>query len=83
MTRIEGLSCFNSIPGFQGGTVMHTTVTKMEKKIHGFGHYSSYTFYPIWTNLLLESIGPEDRCFENTSKKVKLNTKAMVDALRF
>ena len=34
--------------GFQGGTVRHTTVTQMEKIRHGFGHYSSYTFYPIY-----------------------------------
>ena len=36
---------FNNI---QGGTVRHTTVTKMEKIRHGFGHYSSYIFYPIY-----------------------------------
>ena len=48
MTRLEVLSSCNPVPGFQGGAVRHTTVTKMEKIGHGFGHYSSYTFYPIW-----------------------------------
>ena len=49
VTRIEVLASYNPIPGFQGGTVRHTTVTKMEKIRHGFGHYSSYTFYSICT----------------------------------
>ena len=40
---MEVLSSSKPVPGFQGGTV-----TKMEKIRHGFGHYSSYTFYPIW-----------------------------------
>ena len=31
VTRIEVLSSYNSIPGFPGGTVRHTAVTKMEK----------------------------------------------------
>ena len=33
------------------GAVGHTAVTKMEKKLHGFGHYSSYIFYPIYSFL--------------------------------
>ena len=47
VTRMEVLSCTYPVPGFQGGTVRHTAVTKMEKIRHGFGHYYSYTFYPI------------------------------------
>ena len=43
---MEVLSSSNPVPGFQGGTVRHTAVTKMEKIVHGFGHYSSYTFIP-------------------------------------
>ena len=45
---MEVLSSSKPVPGFQGGTVRHTTVTKMGEIRHGFGHYSSYTFYPIW-----------------------------------
>ena len=45
---MQVLSSTKPVRGFQGGTVRHTTVTKMEKIRHGFGHYSSYTFYPIW-----------------------------------
>jgi hypothetical protein len=44
---MEVVSSSNPVPGFQGGTVRHTAVTKMKKKRHGFGHYSSYTFYLI------------------------------------
>ena len=47
MTRIEVLSSFKRVPGFRGGTVGQTAVTKMEKIRHEFGHYSSYTFCPI------------------------------------
>ena len=32
MTRIEVLSSYKPVPGFQGGTVGQTAVTKMEKK---------------------------------------------------
>ena len=42
------LSSSNPVLGFQGGTVKHTAVTKMERISHGFGHYSSYKFYPIY-----------------------------------
>ena len=45
---MEVLSSSKPVPGFQGGTVRHTTVTKMEKIRHGFGHFSSYTFYTIY-----------------------------------
>ena len=31
MTRIEVLSSYKPVPGFQGGTVGQTPVTKMEK----------------------------------------------------
>ena len=47
MTRIEVLSSYKPVPGFQGGTVGQTAVTKIEKIRHGFGHYSFYTFCPI------------------------------------
>jgi hypothetical protein len=39
VTRIEVLSSYNPIPGFQGGTVRHTLVKKTEKKGHQIGHY--------------------------------------------
>jgi hypothetical protein len=35
---MEVLSSSNPVPGFQGGTVRHTAVTKIEKIRHGFGH---------------------------------------------
>ena len=38
VTSIEVLSSYQPVPGFQGGTVSHTSVTKMEKK----GHQISY-----------------------------------------
>ena len=41
VTRIEVLSSYNPIPGLQGGTVRHTSVTNMEKKGHQIGHYFS------------------------------------------
>ena len=47
VTRIEVLSSYNPIPGFQEGTVRHTAVTNIEKIWHGLGHYSSYTLGPI------------------------------------
>ena len=47
---MEVLSSSKPVPGFQGGTVRHTKVTKMEKIRLGFGHYSSYTFHPIWVS---------------------------------
>ena len=34
VTCIEVLSSYNQIPGFQGGTLRHTLVTKTEKKGH-------------------------------------------------
>ena len=46
VTRMEVLSSYKLVQGFQGGTVRHTTVEKIEKIRHGFGHYSSYKFYP-------------------------------------
>ena len=48
VTRIEVLSSYKPVTGFQGGTVGQTAVTKMEKIRHGFCHYSSYTFCPIY-----------------------------------
>ena len=52
VTRIEMLSSYNPISGFQGGTVRHTAVTKMKKIWHGLCHYSSYTLWPICEQLL-------------------------------
>ena len=46
MTRIEMLSSYNPIPGFQGGTVRNTSVTKIEKKGHHIGHYFPRHFDP-------------------------------------
>ena len=37
MTRIEVLSSYNTITGFQGSTVRNTSVTKIEKKGHQMG----------------------------------------------
>ena len=45
--RIEMLSSYKPVPGFQGGTVGQTAVTKIEKIRHGLGHYSFNTFCPI------------------------------------
>ena len=39
--------------GFQGGTVGQTAVTKMAKIRHGFCHYSSHTFCPIWIQTMI------------------------------
>ena len=41
MTRIEVLSSYNPIPGFQRSTVRNTSVIKIEKKGHQIGHYFS------------------------------------------
>ena len=45
---IQVLPSYNPVPGFKGGTVRYTAVTNIEKIWHGFGHYSSCTFYPIY-----------------------------------
>ena len=47
MNHIEELSSYKAVPGFHGGTVGQTAVTKMEKVRHEFRHCSSYTFYPM------------------------------------
>ena len=62
VTRIDVMSSYNPIPGFQGGgTVRHTAVTKIEKIWHGFGHYSSYTLWPIYICLLNNLIWQGDK----------------------
>ena len=43
VTRIEVLSSYKPVSGFQVGTVGQTAVTKIEKIKNGFCHYSSYT----------------------------------------
>ena len=57
MTRIEVLSSYNPITGFQGSTVRNTSVTKIEKKRTsntllfslGFLTHMSVKYELMWT----------------------------------
>ena len=69
MTHIEVLSSYKPVPGFQGGTVGQTAVTKIEKIRHGFGHYSSYTFCPIYNDRLQNTGAHRVSKFRNLSTK--------------
>ena len=64
---MEVLFSYNPIPGFQEGTVRHTTVTRIEKIWRGLGHYSSYTIWPIClqqTSIQMQCHRPKSRGLE-------------------
>ena len=63
------MTSYKPVPDFQRGTVGHTAVTNMEKRLHDFDHYSSYTFYSICFIIMLNNRAP---CIMFT-KRMKVN----------
>ena len=69
MTRIEVLSSYNPIPGFQRSTAKNTSVTKIKKKGHQISHYFSQG---ILTHMMF--VGQE----QSTDNSLVLTSELMI-----